>query len=110
MSNPAAPFAVNHWGSHPDAGNDDLYTGEDHWDLFLALAAYFTDPSDCSVEYIEIDGLDELDLSRLGITRERRNPNFRPSRYSDDEGRSEFAMQQGMAFGCEGYNEAMGYY
>jgi len=49
--------------------------------------------------YIEIDGPD--------INEIRENPTFQPSR--DDGWRREQAMQSGMAFGCAGYNDVMGY-
>jgi hypothetical protein len=106
----AKPFSVDHWGSHPDEENDDCYTGEDFDDLFLALQAYFTDPSDRSVAYVEIDGLEDSDLRRLGIPRARKNPRFVPSPPSSNgEWQREQAMQAGMAFGVDGYNDIMGY-
>lgn len=104
------PFSVNHWGSHPDAGNDDCYTGDDYDTFEQALAAYL-ESADYSVQYIEIDGLEDWELEAKGLTRVRKNPGYsrKECRRQDQWDRSEFAMQQGMAFGCDGYNEAMGY-
>jgi hypothetical protein len=49
------------------------------------------------------------DLPKLGIQQVCANPDYRPSKDDDRAERSEFAMQQGMAFGVEAYNEAMGW-
>ncbi len=105
------PFSVNHWGSHPDAGNDDCFTGSDHETLEEALTEYWKDPEDSSVEYVEIDGLEEHELLTHGIQRIRKNPNFIRRSHSQDDGewKREMAMQAGMAGGCEAYNEAMGW-
>lgn len=103
-------FSVSHWGSHPDLENDDCFTGEDFDSLDEAIKAFHADPKDRSVEYIEIDGIEDADLSKHGLTsRYRRNPNFRRSRDDDSDWKREQAMQAGMAFGCDGYNEVMGY-
>ncbi len=96
-------FSVNHWGSHPDKENDDCFTGDDFPSLEAAQASPFYKGAGCSVQYIELDG--------PGIYEVRENPNYskKQSRLDDSAERSEYAMQQGMAFGCQGYNEAMGY-
>lgn len=110
MLKAAYPFSVNHWGSHPELDNDDCFTGEDFDCLADAIKAFHEDPTDSSVEYIEIDGIEDADLSKHGLaSRYRRNPNFRPSRDNGEDWRHEQAMQAGMAFGCQGYNDAMGY-
>jgi hypothetical protein len=104
------PYSVNHWGTHPDEENDDCFTGEDFDSLDEAIKAFHADPEDSSVQYIEIDGIEDTDLSKHGLSsRYRKNPSFRKTRNDDSEWRREQAMQAGMAYGCQGYNEAMGY-
>jgi hypothetical protein len=100
-------YSVNHWGSHPDLDNDDCNTGADFDTLDEAKASEMYKSADYSTEYIELDGPD--------INEVRKNPNYnakqvkRERAQADREERSEYAMQQGMAFGAEGYNEAMGW-
>jgi hypothetical protein len=96
----AKMYSVNHWGSHPHAGNDDCWTGEDFATYDEALAFYNEDPSDSSTHYVHLDG--------PGVELIRENPSFRPY-HEDDDWRREAAMQAGMAFGCQGYNDVMGY-
>lgn len=102
------PYSVNHWGSHPDEGNDDCWTG---WD-FATLAeaeAEFNNPTfiaytdfERGVAYIQMDGPD--------IYRVRKNPGFKPSpEPSDREWRREIAMEEGMLNGIDSYNDWMGY-
>jgi hypothetical protein len=99
-------YSVNLWGSDPAAGNDDCWTGKDFATLAEAQTA-FDDPAsafphtfDSDTHTIELDGPD--------AHRTRTNPGFRPE-HSDDDWRTERAMQAGMAFGCQGYNDEMGY-
>lgn len=108
------PYAVNYWGSHPDAGNDDCNSGFDYATREEAEAAYAND--DPRYEngrpvtdwvYVEIDGPD--------VNKCRKNPNYdeaRARREAEAEERAwrrEMAMEAGMAFGCDGYNDMMGY-
>jgi hypothetical protein len=107
------PFSVTLWGSHPEEDNDDCWMGDDFATLAEAESAY-RDPASISlgaasemaggsVAYIMLDGpgLDEPMV--------RKNPSHKPRRRDDDsEWRREFAQQAGMAFGCDGYNDAMG--
>ena len=98
------PFTVLHFGSHPDLDNDDCFAGEDFEGLAEAIvsATYKSAPFD--VEYIMLDG--------PGMNEVRKNPNYsaKEKRFNDAIDSSEHAMQQGMCFGCQGYNDAMGYY
>lgn len=109
------PYAVNLWGSHPDAGNDDCWTGDEFDSLEEALSvyhnpfSYFTREAPTGVAYIEIDGLTDDELKSRGLERCRKNPIHKPSRKDDREWRSEMAHQAGMGLGIEAYNEAMGY-
>ena len=92
-------YSVNHWGSHPDSNNDDCWSGED-FDTLEAAKEYFAKSADSDTMYIELDGHD--------IYKVRKNPAYKPKPRHDYE-RREAAIQAGMAFGCEGYNEVMGY-
>jgi len=116
----AVPYSVNLWGSNPDeTDNDDCWTGEDFATRDEAIAKYrevvmFPDRSDLvqccgrgGWEYVVIDGPDVHEVTRnpdrAAVKRHRRELAL------DDAGRSERAMQAGMAFGCDGYNDEMGY-
>jgi hypothetical protein len=97
------PFNVNHWGSHPDANNDDCFTGDDFATLEEAKASALYKDGPYDVQYIELDGPDVHEVCL--------NPCYsvKQCRLDDSEWRNEHATQAGMAFGCDGYNEAMGY-
>ena len=100
-------YSVNYWGSHPDAGNDDCWTGRDFdtreeaENVFLSEFKGLPGTPSRDVAWIELDG--------PAVHRERANPGFRPSRDDDSAERSERAMQAGMAGGCDWYNDEMGY-
>lgn len=96
-------YSVNHWCSHPDNENDDCMTGDDFATKEEALAFFKQDAKSCYIAFIEIDGPD--------IYQVRANPFYsaRQVKLDDSLDRREAAMQAGMAFGCQGYNEAMGY-
>lgn len=102
-------YSVNLWGSKPGE-NDDCWSGYDFKSKEEALAVFERpwgrwkgfDACRRSTAFIELDGPD--------IHKTRANPDFDPNdRDDDDDWRREIAMQQGMAFGCEGYNEVMGW-
>ncbi len=113
----AVPFSVSLWGSDPDAGNDDCWTGEDFATRDEALAAYralYKFPTDDIAEgcpewqFAMIDGPDTHETMR--------NPDERTARrwrremaQSDTEWQNERAHQAGMAFGVDGYNDEMGW-
>lgn len=67
---------------------------EDPWSVFSR--AYFCD----STAFFVLDGPD--------VYRERPNPDHKPEPDSDVWAR-ELAVQNGMAFGCAGYNDSLGY-
>lgn len=108
-------FSVLHWGSHPDLNNDDCFTGEDFDSLDKAIAAFKIDAKDYSVEYIEIDGVQDSELAKLGLSRIRKNGNFNSRQVKADlarddrEWKREIANEAGMLHGVEAYNEVMGY-
>lgn len=117
-------YSVSYWGSHPDHDNDDCWTGADFETFEEALAAFQANPStviprslnhlslDLEAAFVQIDGDDpilEERLSKLGLGLVRANPLYSKRHAKGDDWDRERAMQAGMAFGCQGYNEAMGY-
>lgn len=113
------PYSVNLWGSHPDAGNDDCWTGAEFATLGEAIACYRAIvmfpakgqlPKVCGYnwEFVEIDGPDAHEVTaNPDQTTQRRHR--REAARSDSEWKREQAMQAGMVFGCDGYNDVMGY-
>lgn len=106
------PYSVNYWGSHPDADNDDCYTGFDFATKDEAVAFFqgeVQDPPNMPgyyfrcVAFIEIDGPD--------VNEVRANPHHKPEPKSPDSGswQREIANEAGMLHGIDAYNEAMGY-
>lgn len=101
------PFAVNHWCSHPDLGNDDCKTGEEFDALHDAEKAFSALVTDRYVAFVELTGPD--------LRRVRENPAYdakwvaRERARDDAEWRREAAMQAGMGLGARAYNEEMGY-
>jgi hypothetical protein len=101
-------YCVNLWGSHPEDDNDDCWTGEEYStkdeavEVFTNLWEHFDrDYYESSTAYVELYGPDVDEVWK--------NPGFDPRSLSDDDWINEIAMQAGMAFGCEGYNEIKGY-
>lgn len=99
-------YFVNTWGSHPDEGNDDCWSGEEFDSLEEAIYC-FNNPGDYFTRgargrFIELDGPDVYDvredLPLNDLTMD-----------DEDDWEREYAMQQGMCFGCQGYNEARGW-
>lgn len=107
----ATPFSVNYWSTHPTAGNDDCNTGSD-FATEAEARAEFENPDWEQGNYAELCGPD----GRLDV---KRRPGHDPEKYQreleaelaaeDAEWRREAAMQTGMAFGVDGYNDEMGY-
>lgn len=120
MTDPSRPYSVTLWGSNPDeTDNDDCWTGDDFATREEALACYRAIymhpdhgplPRACGYdwEFVMIDGPDLHEVSdntdRRAQARRRRE-----NRRSDAEWRREHATQAGMAFGVDGYCQAMGY-
>jgi len=106
------PYSVCIWQTNPELENDDCSTGRDYATREEAEAVYqAADPAvamGCrpgyftSEEWVEIDG-PGINMARQFRTVKRKRQD------SDDEWRREMAMEAGMAFGCQGYNEVMGY-
>lgn len=105
-------FSVCFWLTHPDNENDDCMTGTDFAtesearDCMSNPENYFKPSAIADCPFIELDGPNVHEITeRPGVAkRARRN------RALDDAAeRSERAMQAGMAFGVDAYNEAMGW-
>ena len=105
---PKGQFSVNLWESHPDEGNDDCDTGADFQTEAEAracianLAGTFNMAYYADVPFVELDGPGVHEVTRRVGVKVR-------AKRDDGEWQREQAMQAGMAFGCQGYNEAMGY-
>jgi hypothetical protein len=113
-----AKYSVEYWGSHPDDDNDDCHTGSDHDTIEEARAAFLGPlPTFCEgvtayVWLVENHENQEGDR-RICVTvvEDRYVKRTKPRRSEDDdrEWQREQAHQAGMAFGCQGYNDAMGW-
>lgn len=115
---PTKPYSVTTWGSHPDAGNDDCWQGGDfaseseaRIDFNLAILGdgYGVDRE--STAYIMLDGPDLREIVAFGPyhTPAAQAARARRERAEREADRRERAMEAGMAFGCDGYNDAMGW-
>ena len=117
----ATRYQINTWGSHPDAGNDDWWTSVDAGDTIEEARAFFSTyegrADDSHLELVEIVGDRAVwndpssgdllaTVERIAI---RNNPAFVECDEGDDGDGGEWAMLQGMTFGCDAYNEARGY-
>lgn len=93
--------------THPDNDADDCMTGEDFDTLEEARACIanlegtFSAASLAGCPFVELNGPEVYEVTR--------RPGVKVSRDNDGEWQREQAMQAGMAFGCDGYNDAMGY-
>lgn len=113
-------YTVTLWGSNPDeTDNDDCWTGDDFLTREAALECYravVMFPEDGLAEhmgrggwaFVMIDGPDVHDVSANPDQPSVRR-RARELAREDREWRSERAMQAGMAFGCDGYNDEMGW-
>ena len=106
-------FCVEFWGSHPEAGNDDCWTGDD-FSTEAAAREQFNNPvftlycPSGSVAYIQLTRVEnENEVHQLAV---RKNDGFMPCRHhANSDWNREIAMQAGMMGGCESYNDTMGY-
>lgn len=112
------PYTVEVYGSHPDEQNDDCWTGDEFITNAEACDAYMlavhgapgaigTSAYASNWMYIKLEGPDVRLIAK--------NPRYsvklaeRARREADAAERSERATQAGMAFGCDGYNDEMGW-
>lgn len=106
------PYSVTLWDTHPDKDEDTCSTGMDFAteaearECYANPESHFKGMSDGyyhHTPYVMLDGPNVYEVRKRPGIKE-----YNPAR-DDREAQREFAMQQGMAFGCDGYNEAMGY-
>ena len=111
-------YSVTLWGSNPhETDNDDCWTGDDFATREEALEAYrslYKWPTEglakhcVDWEFAMVDGPDVHDVMPNpdeGAQARRRRENER----SNAEWKREAAMQAGMAFGVDGYNDEYGW-
>lgn len=120
MTNLALPYSVTLWGSNPDkTDNDDGWTGSDFATCEEALAAYhdvMLRPDHNKLvkacwgnwEFVMIDGPDVHKVTANPDQARQARYRHEDARF-DAEWRHEQAIQAGMAFGCDGYNDTLGY-
>lgn len=118
-------FSVCYFGSDPDLDNDDCWYGSDFATRADVEKEYAKPCSDAlpasvylrdrDVEYVvlmELTGTDSLGRPEYMVLKKRLNPHFKPRRPTIDpeaDWRREIAMEAGMLYGCDAYNETMGY-
>jgi len=112
------PYSVTLWGSNPDIiDNDDCWTGDEFATRDEAIACYRTllaCPTQSQLakvcgydwECVMIDG---PDIHAVTANPDRRTQARHRRERRDSNWRREQAMQAGMAFGADGYNDAMGW-
>lgn len=124
----ALPFAVLLWSVDPDVDGNDPDMGADFATLEEALACYRAlvmfpttgheerSPDSATMaknyrgvwSHVMIDGPGVHDVTKQLDQRALKRYRRELAR-EDNLERSERAMQAGMAFGCDGYNDEMGY-
>ena len=110
----AKPYAVNLWGSRPDLGNDDCWTGVDFETKAEAEAAYAKPETVAGFEQTLAHDAIWIEVAGPGIVKHRRlrpdhPPGGRLSSAHFDDWRHEQAMEAGMLHGVDAYNDAMGW-
>ena len=103
-------YSVNLWGSDPDLNDDDCWTGEDFSSLDVARNVY-TNPEFSSSEYFRQRAAKAIFIQLKGPNIQEHH-RLRPDSVEDVTDRldiAEGAMQAGMAFGIQGYNDYLGY-
>lgn len=95
----ATPFSVNYWGSHPDAGNDDCWTGEDFATEAEARACFEKGEIPAyagvaSTEYLELQGPDVYAVKINPLFSKKRRE--KQQAQDDAEWRSEYETQMRM--------------
>lgn len=111
-------YSVTYWGSHPYADNDDCETGFDFATLAEAEAQYQdNDPRyqrsgraiDWTFVMLDGPGVNQVRSHPMYDEAEDRCRRAREIQAEREAERREAAIQAGMAFGCEGYNDEMGW-
>jgi hypothetical protein len=109
---PSFLWTVSLWLTHPDENCDDCMTG-DHFATEAEARACAADPNSCfdqvlfsDCAFVALDGPGVHAVTeRPGVAERARRQAAREAQID----RSEVAMQAGMAFGVDGYNDAMGW-
>jgi len=105
--NEGLPYSVNLWGSDPQEGNDDCNTGGDYTTLEEALAVFDNPWSDFHPDFSASTAV--IEIAGPGVYKTRENPDHAPSADDDSDWIEEMARQNGLAFGCQGYNDTYGW-
>lgn len=103
----AKEFSVNFWGSKPRT-NDDCITGVDFETAEEAMKAFMAEPSDV-LSWLDSRDVAWIEMSHPIVSAERKNRAFVATTDDENDWRAEVAVQAGMAFGCAGYNDALGF-
>jgi hypothetical protein len=99
-------YEVNYWGSHPDEGNDDCWSGSSFQNLDDAIEEYWAARKRDGY-FAELLGADG---KRMAVRQVVSDEEIRRDREREDrEWRREIAMEAGMLGGVMAYNDAMGY-
>lgn len=91
-------FRVDYWCAHPDKDNDSHDSGWDY-DTLEEARKSVDNGAEPYIQYIILWGPNVHEITE--------NPNYHDT--SDDDWRHEMAMEAGMAFGCQGYNDFYGW-
>ena len=106
-------WAVNEWGSDPEAGNDDCYSGQDYEGEAVARAAFQAVVADGTTEgeefWFSLEDPDGKVVAKHCLSREPVAAKKKRAEAEDASWRNEIAMEAGMLGGCSAYNEAMGW-
>jgi hypothetical protein len=99
-------YSVCEWGSHPDEGNDDCWTGADFDTLEEAEAMFAAEPHDASTAFVELNGPDVYRIREIPGVAAR---NRREAEADRRAWQHEMAVEAGMLHGIDAYNDEMGY-
>ena len=102
------PYSVNLWQSDPDEGNDDCITGDDFSTKEEAVAVFENPWSHFNRKYFE-SSTAFFEIYGPDAHSTRKNESYEGSQADSDAWLNEIAMQNGMAFGCDGYNDTYGW-
>jgi hypothetical protein len=107
-TNPALPFAVNLWGSHPGDSNDDCWVGVEF--ATLAEARHAAD-NWREISRFDMSTTTHVQIDGPGVHEVLKVAEPRIDRRADDDRawQREIAMEAGMGFGVNAYNDAMGW-
>jgi hypothetical protein len=105
----AKPYSVTLWDTHPELNEDTCSTGTDFATLEEAQACFHNLELGFNMSLGYWNHTPYVLLDGPGIHEVRKREGIKPCKDDDSAERSEYAMQQGMGFGVDAYNEAMGW-